>query len=100
MHNAYTSSALAFGQFRARSKSLFRKPIIIRREKRRKKEEERMPSTKSDKNSEDVKDERFLVESNKITQILGRNCVVKAVNKQTECSVYNEQKWRDQFKSI
>ena len=41
MHNAYTSSALAFGQFRARSKSLFRKPIIIRREKRRKKEEEK-----------------------------------------------------------
>ena len=72
MHDAYTSSALAFGQFRTRSKSLYRKPTIIRRGKKKKKK--KMQSTKSDKNSKDVKDERFLVQSNKITQILGRNC--------------------------
>ena len=56
-----------------------------------------MHSTKSDKM---LRMNNFWWKATKSRQFSAEIAVVKAVNKQTEFSVYNEQKGRDQFKSI
>lgn len=96
MHNAYTSSALAFGQFRTRSKSLYRKPTIIRRKKKKKK----CRAQNQTKTQKMLRMNDFSCKATKSRKFSAETAVVKAVNKQTKFSVYNEHKGRDQFKSI